>query len=157
MKLPELKQRVWRLWVQLNSWKGELTSSPDSFVAEMKSFGDRRRKQTWANALCRFEAALSYKGCLDSWALLTISFNFTPDRWDYEFRHQILDEFLAYPDGLEIIRDGLEQLYSDDFVEEREKADGFFGLVAEREGRDRGIGLPARPARTVITGASPTA
>lgn len=157
MKLPELKKKVWALWTKLNSWKGELTSSPESFVAEMKRIGDRRYKQTWITALCRFEAMLSYEACLDSWALLTISFNFTPDRWDYEYRHQILDEFLMYPDGLEIIRTGLEQLYSNDYAEERENADGFFRLVAEREGRDRRIGVANGFARTAITGTRPAA
>ena len=104
----------------------------------MKNFGDRHYKKTWIQALCGFEAALLYKSCLDSWALITINLNFTPDRWDYEYRHQILDEFLMYPDGLEIIRNGIEQLYSADFnTQDSEEANGFFRLVAERE-RDAG-------------------
>jgi hypothetical protein len=140
MKLPELKRRVREAWEDLNTWKDGVLLQPENFVAEVKRFGDRRYKQTWVKALCRFEAMLSYKSCLDSWTLVTMSFNFTPDRWDYEYRHQILDEFLMYPDGLAIIRDGLEQLVSSDFSpQERENADGFFRLVAERKGDRRGF------------------
>ncbi|NET31357.1 MAG: hypothetical protein F6K19_05065 [Cyanothece sp. SIO1E1] len=37
--------------------------------------------------------------------------NYTPDKWDYELRHQIFEAFLTNPDGLELIKTGLEQLY----------------------------------------------
>lgn len=84
----------------------------------------------------------TYESCLDSWALIAISFNFTPDHRNYEYRHEIIDEFLMYPDGLEIIRDGLEHLFSADFSpQEREDANGFFALAEEREREHRGIGL----------------
>jgi hypothetical protein len=146
MKLPELKKRVRSVWESLNTWKDGVVVQPENFDKEVKSFGDRRYKKTWIKALCRFEAMLSYKSCLDSWALITISFNFTPDRWDYEYRHQILDEFLMYPDGLEIIRDGLEQIFSaseSDFSpQEREDAHGFFRLLEERGGESGRVGLP---------------
>ncbi|MEO0706806.1 MAG: hypothetical protein AAF050_14220 [Cyanobacteria bacterium J06649_5] len=141
MKLLELKTRARDTWNTLNSWKGDGVLQPENFKCEVASFGDRRRRDTWIKALCRFRAMLAYKSCLDSWALLTITFNFRPDRWDYEYRHQILDEFLMYPDALEIIKGGLEDLYSKDFSnQEREEANGFFELVAEREGRTRRFG-----------------
>lgn len=153
MKLPQLKERVWQLWVKLNSWKGELVSSPESFVAEMKRFGDRRCKKTWIRALAQFKATRIHRNCLDAWTLIAFSFNYTPDRWDYEFRHEILDEFLTYPDGLELLKVGLEQIFaSDDFdlQEQKETSEnGFFELVAEREEGLGGIYLPARSARTI--------
>ncbi|NEP61210.1 MAG: hypothetical protein F6K31_30240 [Symploca sp. SIO2G7] len=141
MKLPELKKRVWRTWCHINSWKGELTSPPESYVAEVKGFGDRRYKKTWIKALARFEAMFTYETCLDAWALISISFNFTPGHRNYEYRHEILDEFLMYPDGLEMIKDGLEQVFSTDCSpQERENAHGFFKLLEERESEHRGIG-----------------
>ena len=150
MKLPEIKRRTRQAWESLNAWKGGVVLQPENFGQEVKSFGDRRYKKTWIQALCRFEAMLSYKSCLDAWALISISLNFTPDRWDYEYRHQILDEFLMYPDGVELIREGLEQLFSSDFgPQERENANGFFQLVGEREGGVRGIGLPAGRTRAI--------
>ena len=157
MKLPELKKRVWRVWTRLNSWKGELTSAPERYVEDVKRFGDRRYKQTWIKALARFEAMRTYETCLDGWALIAINFNFTPTHRNYEFRHEIIDEFLMYPDGLEMIKDGLEQLFSSDFSpQERETAHGFYSLVEERERQHRGIGIPVGPVGA-IAGASTTA
>ncbi|MEM6256662.1 MAG: hypothetical protein AAF821_27485 [Cyanobacteria bacterium P01_D01_bin.156] len=157
MKLPALKQRVWNTWKTLNSWKGELTSPPDSFVTEVKGFGDRRYKQTWIRALARFEAIATYESCLDAWALILINFNFTPERWDYEYRYEILDEFLTYPDGLELIREGLEQLFSSDFTpEERGQAHGFYSLVAGESGRAGGNRFTDGFARE-IAGLTPAA
>lgn len=157
MKLPELKKRVWRVWTRLHSWHGELTSPPERYVVDVKSFGDRRYKQTWAKALARFEAMRTYETCVDGCALITISFNFTSAHRNYEFRHEILDEFLMYPDGLDMIRDGLEQLFSSDSSpQERDDAHGFYSLVEERERQHRGIGIPTRPAQP-IAGASTAA
>ena len=154
MKLPELKKRVWRVWTRLNSWKGELTSVPERYVEDVRRFGDRRYKQTWVKALARFEAIRTYETCLDGWALIAINFNFTPTHRNYEFRHEIIDEFLMYPDGLEMIRDGLEQLFSSDFShQERENVHGFYSLVEERERQHRGIGISVGPVAT-IAGAS---
>lgn len=150
MKLPELKQRTKRAWEAVNTWKGGVVIQPENFDKEMRSLGDRRRKDTWVKGLCKFKAMLAYKSCLDAWALLTITFNFRPDRWDYEYRHQILDEFLMYPDGLEIIKSGLEDLYSQDFSpKEREEANAFFRLLAEREGESRRIGFSIGSDRTL--------
>ncbi|MEO0374165.1 MAG: hypothetical protein AAF329_05945 [Cyanobacteria bacterium P01_A01_bin.17] len=149
MKLPELKQRVRSLWNSINTWNGEVMSGK-SFEQDVKVFGDRRYKETWVKALCRYEACLTHKSCLDSWALITISLNFTPDRYDYEYRHQILDEFLMYPDALTLIKSGLEDLFGSDFSpREREEADGFYNLVAEREGQHRGIDISIRLARAI--------
>ncbi|HAG81634.1 MAG TPA: hypothetical protein DCL61_10805 [Cyanobacteria bacterium UBA12227] len=78
-------------------------------------------------------------GLLDAYDLLLYTFNFTPDCWDYEYRHQIFDEFLMLPEALEIIKTGLEQLFSIDFTQEqRESAHGFFELLQEQCER-RGI------------------
>ena len=161
MKLLELKKRVWDVWVKLNSWKGELTSSPESYVAEIKSFGDRRYKKTWVKALARFKATRIHRNCLDAWTLISISFNYTPDCWDYEYRHEILDEFLTYSDGLELLKVGLEQIFAsnDDFSPQEQKEaseNGFFELVAEREGDPRRLSLSDGFTRT-FAGTRPAA
>ncbi|MEM9485298.1 MAG: hypothetical protein AAGA83_16625 [Cyanobacteria bacterium P01_F01_bin.116] len=144
MKLPELKKKVRSTWNYVNEWHG-VVLQPENFDKEMKTFGDRRYKDTWVKALCKFEAMLAMEGCLDSWALLTITFNFQPDDWDYEYRHGIFDEFLKYPEAMEIIKTGLEDIFHKDFdVQEREKADGFFRLLEEREGSAGTLGFSAR-------------
>ncbi len=144
MKLPELKKKVRYIWDSLNKWHG-VVLQPENFDKEMKTFGDRRYKETWVKALCKFKAMLAIEGCLDSWMLLTSTFDFQPDHWDYEYRHRIFDEFLMYPEALEIIKTGLEDIFHKDFdVQEREKADGFFRLLEEREGSAGTLGFSAR-------------
>ncbi len=143
MKLPELKKRVKRTWDMLHTG---FAIQPGQFDQDVKAFGDRRFKKTWVAALCRFEAMFAIESCLDSWMLLTNTFAFRPERWDYEYRHQIFDEFLMYPEAVEAIKTGLEDLFSKDFSnQEREQADGFFRLLEERERSDRTIGFSARP------------
>lgn len=147
MKLQELKRRVKQSWTTLNIWKDGVVLQPENFDKDTKRFGDRRYKKTWAKALAYFEAVNAYEGCLDAYMLILHDFNFTADRWDYEYRHEILDAFLMYPDGLEIIKQGLEQLFSADFApNERDEAHGFFEMVEEREGERRTIGVPDGPA-----------
>ena len=144
MKLPEVKEKVRYIWELLNQWNG-VVLLPEKFDQEMKTFGDRRYKKTWVKALCKFKAMLAIEGCLDSWRLLTSTFDFRPERWDYEYRHQIFDEFLMYPEAVEIIKTGLEDIFHKDFdIQQREKADGFFRLLEEREGSPRTIGFPTR-------------
>lgn len=141
MKIQELKQRTLEVWQFLNEWKGQVLQ-PENFVQEVRKIGDRRYKATWIRALAHFRAMFAYESCLDAWSLIRNHFNFTEDRWDYEIRHEIIDAFLQYPDSLELIKMGLEQLFSQDFTtQERQEADGFFRLVAEQQGR--GICLPA--------------
>ncbi|ESA32776.1 hypothetical protein N836_24505 [Leptolyngbya sp. Heron Island J] len=149
MKLPELKDKVWKAWAFLNEWKGQVLQ-PENYVSEIKRFGDRRYKKTWVKALAYFKAVSAYENCLDAYMLILHTFNFTPDRWDYEYRHEILDAFLMYPDGMEIIKKGLEQLLSKDFSpQEREEANGFYSLVEEREGDTGAVGITAGSPRRI--------
>lgn len=148
MKLPDLKEKVWKAWTLFNDASGVITQDA-TFIQDVKRFGDRRYKVTWIKALAQFTAQASYESCLDAYMLVLENFNFTTERWDYEYRHEILDAFLAYPDALDLIRTGLEQLFSSDFApQERENADGFFELVEERSqqsGRDSlPVGLDRR-------------
>ncbi|MEM9808761.1 MAG: hypothetical protein AAF959_26185 [Cyanobacteria bacterium P01_D01_bin.56] len=138
MKLPDIKKRVRRTWGILHTG---FAVQPGQFEQDIKAFGDRRYKKTWIAAMCRYEAAFALESCLDSWMLLTNTFAFQPKRWDYDYRHQIFDEFLMYPEALEAIKTGFEQLFSKDFdQQERAEADGFFRLLEEREGDNRIIG-----------------
>jgi hypothetical protein len=149
MKLKELKQKVFEEW-QDYCWFKQVVCQPETFKPEIRErFGDMRRKVTWEKALCHFKALNAQIGLLDAHTLILYTFNFTPDRWDYEYRHQILEEFLTLPDGLELIKLGLEQLFSRDFTsEERGQADGFYQLVEESTGREFGK-LPVEPIRRI--------
>lgn len=111
MKLNELKQKVYTAWEFLSGYRGCIIQ-PENFKLEVRQFGDLRRKDTWIKALARFEALNASHDCLDAYNLILQTFNFTPNRWDYEFRYVIFDEFLMIPGGLELIQLGLEQLLS---------------------------------------------
>lgn len=105
--------------------------APESFDVVMKRFGDRRFKATWVKALSQFEAQLTHDGLLDAYILI-YTFNFTPDQEYYEYRHNIFDAFLAYPDALDVIKLAFEQLFTLFPLEEQREFDGFFRLVSER-------------------------
>jgi len=132
MKLPELKHKVYESWLSLVEFKGQALNAHE-FKSEVRKFGDLRRKATWIKALARFEASFAYRSCLDASSLLLYSFNFTSDRWDYEYRNQIFEEFLMYGDAIDLIKLGLEQIYQHPYTEDdRKEAHGFFELVAGR-------------------------
>lgn len=131
MKLAELKQRVYECWARLSTYNCAVVQT-ENFKPEVRHFGDLRCKETWEKALAQFRALNAYDSCLDAYKLILYSFNFVPDHPEYEYRHQIFEAFLTLPDGLDLIRTGLEQLYSNDFTpEEREGANGFLRLVQE--------------------------
>jgi hypothetical protein len=145
MRISELKQQVYEEWHRRH-WYNQAVCTPsvpagdEVFKREIRTYGDLRFKSTWVRALARFSALNSYEACLDASNLILYDFNFTPDRWDYEFRHQVVEEFLMLPGSLELIRLGLEQLFSDTFTqEERSQANGFFELVQEHSRGTRGI------------------
>ena len=138
MKLYELKPKVYDAWEFLSSYRG-CVMLPEHFKADVrKEFGDLRYKETWIRALARYEALNAFHDCLDAHSLVLHALNFTKDRWDYEFRYRIFDEFLTIPGALDLLKLGLEQLMSDSFTpSDRRDADGFYQLVAEQRGRDR--------------------
>jgi len=154
MKMTALKQRVYQEWDDLHFFE-DAVAQPEKFKAEVRrQFGDLRFKATWKKALCYFRALNLQHGYLDSYELLLKYLNFQPSDELYAYRHQIFDAFLALPDALELIRTGLEQLFSSDFTPtEREKASGFFELVEEQSGRR---GLDGQPNELVrrFTGAA---
>jgi hypothetical protein len=137
MKLKQLKHKVYKSWEFLSNYRDCLVQ-PENFKSEVKQFGDLRFKETWVKALANFEALNAVHDCLDAYSLIVLTLNFTPDRWDYEYRHQIFEAFLTIPGALELLTLGMEQLFSSDFTQqEREDACGFFELVEEQQRRKR--------------------
>jgi hypothetical protein len=143
MRIAELKQQAYEAWECLSTFNGAVVQ-PQHLKAELRQqFGDLRRKQTWVKALVGFTACNCYDACLDAYSLILYDFNFTPERWDYEYRYLIVEEFLAILEALELIKLGLEQVFSSTFTsQEREQAHGFFELIPAAAEH---IGLPAGP------------
>jgi hypothetical protein len=148
VKLNRLRQKVYENWSEINHSKRAIATK-DFKDDVRKNFGDLRRKDTWSKALARYYAHTANIMCLDAWSLILYTLNFTPDSEYYEFRHLILDEFLMFPDGLDLIRMGLEQLQANFDSNERKEAHGFFELVAEQQQRGSATFTDRRVPRLV--------
>ena len=129
MKLSELKPKVESAWECLSDFNNALIG-PENFLLEVRAFGDLRRKSTWQKAYCSFWARNIFDSNSDNRSLITVFFNYTPAQWDWELRHEIIDQFLAILGGWDCIINGLEQIfnYSIDFKEEQ-IARGVLSLV----------------------------
>ena len=156
MKLADLKEETRYAWESLEDGGTGVVLQPDNFLPEVATYGDLDDAQTWIKAFAAFEAILYRRSCLDAWVLIAYGFNFTPDRSDYEYRHEVFEAFLKFPDALDLIKLGLEQLFGPDFTpqERDEKTHAFFGLVKERV--ERGAELPAELTRQLPTLAGET-
>lgn len=134
MKLSELKQETYEAWERLSSYHSALVQ-PEHFKPDVKVYGDLRYKATWQKAYAAFVARNIFDANTDNRSLITIQLHYTPERWDWDLRHQILDQFLAIPGGLDCIINGLEQIlrYPID-QEEQDIAYGVFELVQEQSG-----------------------
>ncbi len=136
MKLSILKQKVYHAWECLSTYNSALVQS-ENFKSDVRYYGDLRRKKTWEKALVAFIAQNMFDSNLDNYNLILWQFNFTPDRWDYEFRNQILEEFLALPGGLDCLVNGLEQIFQSNDLEDKEKASGLLTMVVKKSGTAR--------------------
>jgi hypothetical protein len=133
MKLQALKQKALSLWKDIAEID-QVVLQPEHFKAEVKTIGDLRRKATWERAIARFEARIFHDCCLDAYNLIVHSLNFgTEGRWDYFLKDLIIEEFLSYPDGLDMIRIGLEDLFKLDFsAQVRDAAYGLSAMVQQQ-------------------------
>ena len=134
MKLKELKQEVYECWEDLSKFHDAIVQ-PETFKPEMRQFGDLRRKSTWEKAYAAFFAKVNWDSGITEHTAIAYVFNFTPDRWDYELRHEILDQYLAIPGAMEFIAGGLEQIYRSSDRSDQECADAFLEVVSEQSRR----------------------
>lgn len=139
MKLQELKSATHYQWRNLYRRESALVRDGD-FQAEIRqNFGDLRCRETWEAALCHFLARSIHDCRLDG---STIVIGLCPQEGDryYPYRERIFDEFLTHPDSLELLRNGLEQIFGEsDYCteEERNDAKGVFELVQGQSARGR--------------------
>lgn len=143
MNLAELKEEVRDTWEDLQGTYADVVL-PETFLPEIRKYGDLRKKATWEKAFVYLYTAFFHRCAgIEAYWYVTDFFNFTPDKRFYEYRHELFEAFLQYPDGLDIIKLGLEQLYRHTATQ-TENIDGFYRLVQEQ--RERANGLPARSA-----------
>lgn len=136
MKLPQLKAYCYDLWCELAEFNDAIPQA-DGFQREIRAlFGDLRRKATWEKALVRFYAQMIHTCCLDACTVILYSLNLEPNDTFYEYRYAIFEEFLTYPESLDLLRSGLEQIFnSSDFTPQQRqetRENGFFAMVREQ-------------------------
>jgi hypothetical protein len=134
MKLTQLKQEVYDCWTRLSTYRDAIVQ-PENFLPEMRTYGDLRRKSTWQKAYAAFFAKLNWDAGITEHTAIVHVFNFTPDRWDYELRYEILEEFLAIPGAMEFIMRGLEEIFHSWDRDDKEYAKQFLEVVGEQPGR----------------------
>lgn len=148
-----LKTQVYECWKDLSDFNRAVIQ-PENFKPEVAKFGDLRKKQTWINAYCSFWAKNIYDSNGDNRTLVSVMLDFQPNDWNYELRHQILEQFLMLPHAIEMIQDGLEEIFGNPINTKEEKtAYGVFELVS-RTTRGELTGNSARPVEQQLN-ASP--
>jgi hypothetical protein len=156
MRLDELKERVYSAWEALSTYNSALVQ-PENFKKEVSAFGDLRFKATWQKAYAAFLARNIFDSNSDNRTLITVQLYFSPSRWDWELRQEILDQFLAIPEGVDCIINGLEQIFSyPSNQEEQEKAYGVFELDLQIDALIQ-AGCNTKKIFTDIAGGSKTA
>ncbi|NJN31442.1 MAG: hypothetical protein HC824_14210 [Synechococcales cyanobacterium RM1_1_8] len=131
MKLPDLKQHVQDAWQDLAEFNGAVLQERN-FKPEIRSFGDLRYKTTWQKAYASFAARSAWFGGITEHTAICHVLNFIPDRWDYDLRHLILDEFLALPGAQDFLIRGLEQIYTGHSSTDQERAHEFLEVVSQQ-------------------------
>jgi hypothetical protein len=149
MKLAELKQHTYDAWESLSSYNNALVQ-PENFKPEVRAFGDLRRKMTWQKAYAAFVARNIFDANTDNRSLITVQLHYTPERWDWDLRDQILDQFLAIPGGMDCIINGLEQILR--YPLDKEEQDIAYGVFELVQGQPGGAGrIAARSFRQLPT------
>ncbi|MEM9215662.1 MAG: hypothetical protein AAGD25_15145 [Cyanobacteria bacterium P01_F01_bin.150] len=134
MNMQELQAVTYRAWENRSRYHCAIVQ-PEYFESEISTYGDLEDRETWEKAYSVFQALNIEESCLDAYELITIQFNYPSDHAQFELRCRVFDEFLALPDGLELIKAGLEDLFGNGCTPE-EQTDGFFAMV-ERQLRIR--------------------
>lgn len=150
MQLEELKAHTYECWKDLSDFNGALIQS-ENFETEVQQFGNLADSKTWQQAYAAFWARNIFDANSDNRTLITTFLNYTPDKWDYELRHQVLEQFLAIPGAMDCIQNGLEQILGNPIdTQEETIAHGVFELVS-RTARRELTRIPARPAGQLPT------
>lgn len=159
LSIQDLKAEAYLQWETLLFEKGAFNSFPMTFEVSVsdaerfplensdfkseirKRFGDLRRRSTWEAAVISLTAHGMAQSFLEPYQV--IGFMVSPDYMDSPIRkqygEQLIEEMLKFPEVLDLVCRGLEQIYREDFLQERDLVEKF---IAE------GKQLPAAIALT---------
>lgn len=131
LKLKQLRHEAYSAWELLCSTKGVYLGAPESidlpepeasrlpwtnemFKADIrKQYGDLRRRDTWEKAAIQFTAHQMVQSYMEPYEIVGYmalpNYMKCPIRQSYGDR--LIDAMLAFPDIVDVVRRGLEQLY----------------------------------------------
>lgn len=119
MKLKQLKEQVYSSWQYLHLVDGvyvDRAGTPTTnaaFKAEIRTYGDLRKKVTWEKAFASLQAKFLYNTNGDSAQMVRLNFIKAPkEKGYYELLPQLVEQFMMMPDGLECLIDGVKELAS---------------------------------------------
>lgn len=131
LPIPELKQEAYLQWETLLLERGAYNPYPlsfdlpeaeaerlpyinSAFRSEMHRYGDLRRRATWEKAAIQLTAQGLAQGLLEAYQV--IGYMVSPDYMNCPIRQQygsqLLDAMFQFPEIVELIRQGLEQVYT---------------------------------------------
>lgn len=111
-----------------------------AFKTEVRQrFGDLRRRSTWENAAIWLQAQAIAQGHLEAYEILTfmVSADYDPNNLVRQhYGEQVVEAMMTFPGILELIRCGLEQIYRDNYIEERQLVEQFIAQGHQLPGLD---------------------
>lgn len=131
MKLQELKEEALSSWELINRLYGTVCTE-QLFKADMRKYGDLRRKATWERACIALEAHWVLKGLENRYIVDYFCHPDTPIGMAYN--QEVLDVLLTFPTAIEQIKNGLERLYYDPRgAGDRQDAENFLKRLSSYE------------------------
>ncbi len=137
MKLQDLKDKTWDIWLLLHECS-EAVPQPENFKPEVRAFGDLRYRDTWKQALGHFMAMSIVRSVLEPVSLVTFYLNPPRDDWSWEVRRETFEAYIRIPGALELVREGLNEIFGSPSSYQGEDLNGIFELV-ENSARVRGL------------------
>lgn len=138
MKIYELKKSARQAWEKLHTWKDGVVLNPEAWETVTRKFGDRRYKTTWIAIYSRFIAEWIYEVCDNAYNMLCLLTHSSPD-----ITNAVLDQFLAFSDGAEILKDALEQVFASSQSGDDTPHVRILELLARRTGQRGALGFAA--------------
>lgn len=123
---------------------------PDFRSEVRKRFGDLRRRDTWESAAISLAAQSTAQSFLEAYQILAfiVSPGYMNSLIREHYGDRLIEYMLAYPEIIDLIRRGLEQIYRDDCAKERELVERFIAEGNRLPGIET-VSAPQKKLKTI--------
>ncbi len=157
LKLQSLRQEAYGSWETICCSRGVYNPLPyahevseseakqfpftnAAFKSEVRQrFGDLRRRSTWEAAAIWLLAQAIAQAHLEPYEIVgfMVSADYDPnDPIRQHYGQQVIEAMMTFPGIVELIRSGLEQIYRDNYTEERQLVEQFIAQGNQLPGLD---------------------